>query len=142
MKANNIFLIKTLSESKHADKMFAEIAYYFEDGDEDNFAVEDVGGLDYIFLRFSEYKVKRICKILEKYINYSVENISDRIILGNEGELKEIIEVGEFKGFFDIFRLESASIEDVLDKILLHGVNSLDEVDRAILLSSHNRENT
>lgn len=100
-----MFLIKTLSEPENGEKMLHEFAEIFDVGDEENYAVEDIGGLDYVFLRFTEYKVEKVCKVLDKYIRYTVEDITDRIIFGDEGELKYIIKGKEFKVFFNNFRL-------------------------------------
>ena len=134
-----MFLIKTLSEPENGEKMLHEFAEIFEVGDEENYAVEDIGGLDYIFLRFPEYKVEKVCKVLDKYIRYTVEDITDRIIFGDEGELTYIIKGKEFKVFFNNFRLEVTRLDDVLDKIIKKGIEALDEVDRFVLTSSENR---
>ncbi len=134
-----MFLIKTLSEPENGEKMLHEFAEIFDVGDEENYAVEDIGGLDYVFLRFTEYKVEKVCKVLDKYIRYTVEDITDRIIFGDEGELKYIIKGKEFKVFFNNFRLEVTRLDDVLDKIIKKGIEALDEVDRFVLASSENR---
>ena len=139
MKSDRIFLIKTLSEPENGEKMLHEFAEIFDVGDEENYAVEDIGGLDYVFLRFTEYKVEKVCKVLDKYIRYTVEDITDRIIFGDEGELKYIIKGKEFKVFFNNFRLEVTRLDDVLDKIIKKGIEALDEVDRFVLTSSENR---
>jgi hypothetical protein len=139
MKSDRMFLIKTLSEPENGEKMLHEFAEIFDVGDEENYAVEDIGGLDYVFLRFTEYKVEKVCKVLDKYIRYTVEDITDRIIFGDEGELKYIIKGKEFKVFFNNFRLEVTRLDDVLDKIIKKGIEALDEVDRFVLASSENR---
>jgi hypothetical protein len=139
MKSDRMFLIKTLSEPENGEKMLHEFAEIFDVGDEENYAVEDIGGLDYVFLRFTEYKVEKVCKVLDKYIRYTVEDITDRIIFGDEGELKYIIKGKEFKVFFNNFRLEVTRLDDVLDKIIKKGIEALDEVDRFVLTSSENR---
>ena len=135
MKANRIYLIKTLSEpsDKDAQKMLTEVADCFEPEDEGNFVVEDVNGLDYLFLRVEDYKVDKICKVLDKYIKYEAEEITDRLILGNEDELKEIVKNEEFKQFFDSFRIENTKVDGVLDKINYQGIDALDDIDKQVL---------
>lgn len=135
MKTNRIFLIKTLTEPQGelADKMLLEVADCFDEGDEFNYTVEDVDGLDYIFLRFPEYKVEKICRVLDNYIKYQVEEITDQVILGNEGDLKSIVKSEEYKPFFDSFRIDNTKVDDVLDKILTNGFDALDEIDKQVL---------
>jgi hypothetical protein len=133
MKSNKLFLIKALSETKDADIMIREFANCFDDGDEENFKVEEVNGIDYIFLRMPEYKIEKLCGVLDKYIEYSLEDITQRIILGSEDELSEVINSEDFKSFFTSFRIDSTNIDDVLDKIIEKGIDSLDEIDKIIL---------
>lgn len=135
MKANRIYLIKTLTEplEKEVDKMLSEVSDCFEVEDEGNFVVEDVNGLDYLFLRVEDYKVDKICKVLDNYIEYEVEEITDRLILGNEAELKDIVKNEEFKQFFDSFRIENTQVDDVLDKINYQGIDALDDIDKQVL---------
>jgi hypothetical protein len=135
MKSNKIYLIKILSEpnDKETQIMLAEVAACFEPEDEGNFVVEDVNGLDYIFLRFEDYKVDKICKVLDKYIRYEVEEIGDKLILGNEAEFKDILKNDEFKKLFDSFRIDNTKVDDVLDKINYKGIDSLDDIDKKIL---------
>ena len=138
MKFNQIFLIKTLNEPEESqsEKMILDVINCFEEGDENNYVIEDVNGLDYIFLRMSEYKVEKICKVLDKYIDYTIEEITNQIVSGEEADLKSIISNPDFKPFFDSFRIESTQVDDVLDKILSKGIDSLDDIDRQILSQS------
>jgi len=135
MKSNKIFLIKALSNPavELEDKMLQEFCDCFEEGDEYNYAVEDVDGLDYIFLRFADYKVDKICKVLDKYIKYDLSEIGDNLILGNEGDLGNIVKSDEFKPFFDNFRIENTKVDDVLDKISSKGIEALDDIDKEVL---------
>jgi hypothetical protein len=135
MKSNKIFLIKVLSnpEVKLENRMLQEFCDCFEEGDEYNYAVHDVNGLDYIFLRFSDYKVDKVCKVLDRYIKYDLSEISGNLILGNEGDLLNIVKSDEFKSFFDSFRIDNTKIDDVLDKINVKGINALDDIDKDVL---------
>lgn len=135
MKSNKIFLIRTLEipEGIDEDKMLREFCDCFEEGDEYNYAVEDVNGLDYIFLRFTDYKVEKVCKVLDNYIKYSIEEISNDIIFDRQDDIREILKNPEYKPFFDSFRIEATKIDDVLDKILDKGIDALDDIDREIL---------
>ena len=75
----------------------------------------------------------RICSIIDPYINYKLEEVSKKVILGNINEYDFVIKNSEFKNFFESFRLDNTSIDDVLDKITVKGINSLDEIDKIIL---------
>jgi hypothetical protein len=135
MKANKIYLIKTITEPNidQVERMLDEVGDCFDVDDEENYVIEDVNGLDYLFLRVDYYKVQNICKVLDKYIKYEIEEITDKLILGNEGELKDIIKDKDFKPFFDSFRIDNTVIDDVLDKINHSGIDALDEIDKKIL---------
>lgn len=135
MKSNKIYLIKTLNiptDEKVAKKLVMEVADCLDDSDEGNFVVEDVDGLDYLFLRVEDYKVDKICKVLDNYIRYQIKEITKDLLIGNH-DLNYIIEKEEFKPFFDSFRIDNTTIDDVLDKINNKGFESLDEIDKTIL---------
>lgn len=135
-KSNKIFLIRALSNPEIGleNKMISEFCGCFDEGDEYNYAVEDVDGLDYIFLRFPDYKVDKICRVLDRYIDYVVDEISNDIILGTQDDIRSIIKKPEFKDFFDSFRLDNMKVDDVLDKINVCGIDNLDEIDREVLI--------
>lgn len=138
MKSNKIYLIRILEEHEKSqeEQLLTEFADCFEDGDEHNYAVEDVNGLDFIFLRFSDYKIEKVCRVLDRYVKYSVEEISDKIILDSADDIRDIIQNPEYKPFFDSFRIDNTNVDDVLDKINSKGIDSLDDIDKSVLMKA------
>lgn len=140
MKYNKLYLVKTLSVkgSKELDPevqkmLLNQIGEVLDEGDDKEIAVEEVDDVEVLFFRLSYMKVMRICSILDPYVEYSIEEVSEKIISGDMNEYDFIMKSDEFKKFFDTFRLDITSVDDVLDKILSKGINSIDDVDKMIL---------
>ena len=114
--------------------ILTKIANVLDKNDDKDMIVESVDDKEFMFFRLSYMKVMRICSILEPYINYSVDEISDKVILGDVDEYDFIIDNDDLSKFFNSFRLDNASVDDILDKILDKGINSLDEIDKLILV--------
>jgi hypothetical protein len=141
MKHNKLYLIKTLSVKKGVnltddlqEMILTKIANVLDKNDDKDIVVELVDDKEFMFFRLSYMKVMRICSILQPYINYSVDEISDKVILGDVDEYDFIIDNDDLSKFFNSFRLDNASVDDILDKILDKGINSLDEIDKLILV--------
>jgi hypothetical protein len=141
MKHNKLYLIKTLSVKKGVnltddlqEMILTKIANVLDKNDDKDMIVESVDDKEFMFFRLSYMKVMRICSILEPYINYSVDEISDKVIFGDVDEYDFIIDNDDLSKFFNSFRLDNASVDDILDKILDKGINSLDEIDKLILV--------
>jgi hypothetical protein len=141
MKHNKLYLIKTLSVKKGVNltddlqkMILTKIANVLDKNDDKDIVVELVDDKEFMFFRLSYMKVMRICSILQPYINYSVDEISDKVILGDVDEYDFIIDNDDLSKFFNSFRLDNASVDDILDKILDKGINSLDEIDKLILV--------
>jgi len=141
MKHNKLYLIKTLSVKKGVnltddlqEMILTKIANVLDKNDDKDMIVESIDDKEFMFFRLSYMKVMRICSILEPYINYSVDEISDKVILGDVDEYDFIIDNDDLSKFFNSFRLDNASVDDNLDKILDKGINSLDEIDKLILV--------
>lgn len=141
MKNNKLYLIKTLSVKKGVDltdalqeSILKKIANVLDRNDDKDMVVESVDDKEFMFFRLSYMKVMRICSILDPYINYSVDEISNKVIFGDVDEYDFIINNEDLSVFFNSFRLDNASVDDILDKILDKGINSLDEIDKLILV--------
>ena len=141
MKHNKLYLIKTLSVKKGVNladdlqkMILTKIANVLDKNDDKDIVVESVDDKEFMFFRLSYMKVMRICSILQPYINYSVDEISNKVILGDVDEYDLIINNDDLSKFFNSFRLDNASVDDILDKILDKGINSLDEIDKLILV--------
>jgi hypothetical protein len=141
MKVNKLYLIKTLSVkdgkkelSKETQEIILErITKVLDANDDKDILIEEFENKEFMFFRLSHMKIMRICSIIDPYINYKLEEVSKKVILGNINEYDFVIKNSEFKNFFESFRLDNTSIDDVLDKITVKGINSLDEIDKIIL---------
>ena len=68
---------------------------------------------------------------MNKYFIISKTDVTEKVI---SGEMQaQYPEVG--RALFENFRLENTTIDDVLDKISSLGIESLDNIDKAILES-------
>jgi hypothetical protein len=141
MKHNKLYLIKTLSIKKGVnltddlqEMILTKISNVLDENDDKEMVIESFDDREFMFFRLSYMKVMRICSILEPFINYSVDEISDKVILGDVDEYDFIIDNDDLSKFFNSFRLDNACVDDILDKILEKGISSLDEVDKLILV--------
>ncbi len=86
---------------------------------------------DDIFAALEESKIEKLSNIMNKYFIISKTDVTEKVI---SGEMQaQYPEVG--RALFENFRLENTTIDDVLDKISSLGIESLDNIDKAILES-------
>jgi len=97
----------------------------------------DGSGYGYMFLFFEESKSKQTIKffndlnVLETYKDVT-EDIHTSNIFDNE-DFKSVYNNDEFKHIFDTFIYKNLSTNDILDKIIKRGIDSLTNVDKKIL---------
>jgi hypothetical protein len=91
---------------------------------------------DNIFVRLPNYKVDKITVVLSKYFEFIKIDVSDKVISGEIQKLYPEVKAISPKLFND-FRLDNTSVDDILDKIIESGVDSLDKIDKIILKKSH-----
>ena len=84
----------------------------------------------YYFIISSQKIINDLNEILKNKINYKIDNITIDFIHGNRIEGIEYI---ENKNFFNNYRLNIITIDDILDKINTKGIESLNEFDKMIL---------
>ena len=84
----------------------------------------------YYFIISSQKIINDLNEILKNKINYKIDNITIDFIHGNRIEGIEYI---ENKNFFNNYRLNFITIDDILDKINTKGIESLNEFDKMIL---------
>lgn len=86
-----------------------------------------------IFVQLPKYKMDRFMSTFLKYgFEFDIIDVTQMVIEGKAQS--KFPEVEELTGdFFKNFRLEYTSSDDVLDKILKNGINSLDDIDKYIL---------
>ena len=104
--------------------------------DEDDIEYLGFTNNDDIFIRLPTYKVDKITAVLSKYFEFTKTDVTDKVI---SGDIEKIYpEVKEFSSkLFNDFRLDNTSIDNILDKIIEGGIDSLDKIDKTILKKSH-----
>ena len=86
---------------------------------------------DDIFAALEESKIEKLSNIMNKYFIISKTDVTEKVISGEiQAEYPEVE-----KELFDNFRLDNVTVDDVLDKISSLGIESLDDIDKAILES-------
>jgi hypothetical protein len=86
---------------------------------------------DDIFATLEESKIEKLSNIMNKYFIISKTDVTEKVISGEiQAEYPEVE-----KELFDNFRLDNVTVDDVLDKISSLGIESLDDIDKAILES-------
>ena len=75
---------------------------------------------------------------MSKYFEFTKTDVTDKVISGEIA--KEYPEVKEVTPkLFTDFRLDNTSVDDILDKIIESGIDSLDKIDKTILKKSHSK---
>jgi hypothetical protein len=90
-----------------------------------------------LFVRLTESKLTILEYILNKYTSFTKEDITDRVI---SGEIQKLYpEVEKLTPMiFEKFRIDVTTVDDVLDKISVSGLSSLDCIDMTILKREEN----
>jgi hypothetical protein len=138
---NKIYLLKIVSEnieeynidSTNNHPIYEELSDCLEPGDSDylGFTKDDD-----IFVRLPDYKVNKITSVLSKYFEFTKTDVTNKVISGDiEKTYPEVKEVTP--KLFNDFRLDNTSVDDILDKIIESGIDSLDKIDKTILKKSH-----
>jgi len=133
----NLYRVKIFNFSKIQEKHG-----YYIDSHEDNYFPDDDENISfvrchiidddimYIFIKSDEYKINKLINLLNGRINFKIDNVTDQFI---KSDYIEGINIINNKKFFNDFRLNYMSIDDVLDKINEYGFNKLDDIDICIL---------
>ena len=90
---------------------------------------------DYMFVRLSDFRLKQILTLMNKYFDIEVNDISNKVISGEIQKLYPEVEALTPELFLN-FRLDNTSVDNVLDKISEYGILSLDNIDKTILKKS------
>jgi urate oxidase len=93
---------------------------------------------DDIFVRLPDYKVDKITAVLSKYFEFTKTDVTDKVISGEIAKIYPEVKEVTPKLFTD-FRLDNTSVDDILDKIIESGIDSLDKIDKTILKKSHSK---
>lgn len=138
---NKIYFLKIVSENvKEFDidsddnhPIYEELSDCLDPGDSDYLGFTND---DDIFVRLPDYKVDKITTVLSKYFEFTKTDVTDEVISGNIEKIYPEVKAVTPKLFND-FRLDNTSVDDILDKIIEGGIESLDKIDKTILKKSH-----
>lgn len=142
MKGNKVYFLKILKDldqnlvpnDDYSSPFYLELANFIELDDAQYFGFTRN---DEILLHLEALQLKKVTTIFEKYFEISLEDVTDKVISGEMKKLYPEVE-GLTPDFFNNFRLENTSIDDVLDKINNSGSDSLDHIDIKIIHLNNN----
>ena len=114
---------------------------YYIDNHEDNYFPDEyqdityvkseiIDDIQYLFLLSDDYKINKLVNLLNGRLIFKLDNITDQFI-----RCKQIdgIDIVKNKKFFDDFKLNHLTIDNILDKINECGIDLLDKIDLIIL---------
>jgi len=133
MKANKIYLIKftklvNIEDEKHP--IYNDFTNCLNPEDQKYIGFTDN---EDVFVRLNDYKVDTFADVFTKHgFEFDVLDVTDSVIKGNiQKKYPEVEALTPY--LFEDFRLETTSIDDILDKINETGMDSLDVIDKNIL---------
>jgi hypothetical protein len=134
MKSNKIYKIEFLKvidfDDEIANLFFEEISRCLDKGEEKYIGFSEN---EDIFLRLTDYKIQMITNVLKNWnLDFKIFEVTKEVI---KGEIQKLYpEVEELTPhLFENFRIENTSVNDVLDKIIESGIDSIDDIDKKIL---------
>ena len=86
-----------------------------------------------LFIRLPDFQVEKILSVFTKHnFDFKITDVSDKVISGDiQKKYPEVEELTPL--IFEDFRLDNATVDDILDKINEKGIDSLDNIDKKIL---------
>ena len=93
-----------------------------------------VDGNEIAYIRDEGQLAKQFYGIVSKYHNSTIEDVSEQVIRDNSllSDMDDYCREYSFQ-MFEEFRKDYSSVDDILDKIVENGMDSLDEIDKTIL---------
>jgi hypothetical protein len=133
MKSNSIYFVRFTKSSDIEDDdhpIYQDLSNALDKEDGKYLGFTDSEDL---FIRLVYFKVQKVLDIFTKYgFEFEVSDVTSKVISGViQKKYPEVEKLTPH--MFDNFRIENTSIDDVLDKILENGINSIDSIDKAIL---------
>lgn len=133
MNSNKVHKIKIIDFNKELSDGHPIFQDFVDIIDQEDFKFIGVTELDdVLFVRLHDHTLDKLINALTKYFDIVVTNVTNSVL---NGDLQ--IEFPDIEiltpNIFNNFRKEVLDINDVLDKILLKGVNSLDELELCVL---------
>lgn len=134
MKSNKIYFVKFTKtvdiDTTEEHPIYQELSQVIDEEEKSYLGFTDS---EDVFIRLVDYKVKKILSIFKKHgFEFTVEDYSKKVSLGIAQKEYPEVEILTPQIFQD-YRIEFTSVDDVLDKILESGIDSLDETDKLIL---------
>lgn len=134
MKADRIYLLKFTSKPNIDNDLdhpvYKELSSFLDIEDQKYIGFNENEDM---FIRLLDYKVDKVCDILNKNGFVFIKNDITQEVINGEAQIK-YPEVNKLTPqLFENFRLENTSIDDILDKINQKGIQSLDDIDKSIL---------
>ena len=133
MKSNNIYFVRFTKSSDIEDDahpIYQDLSNALDK--EDGKYLGFTNGED-LFIRLVYFKVQKVLDVFTKYgFEFEVTDVTSDVISGDiQKKFPEVEKLTPY--MFDNFRIENTSVDDVLDKILEKGINSIDNIDKIIL---------
>lgn len=133
MKSNNIYFVRFTKSSDIEDDthpIYQDLSNALDK--EDGKYLGFTNGED-LFIRLVYFKVQKVLDVFTKYgFEFEVTDVTSDVISGDiQKKFPEVEKLTPY--MFDNFRIENTSVDDVLDKILEKGINSIDNIDKMIL---------
>ena len=133
MKSNNIYFVRFTKSSDiedNAHPIYQDLSNALDK--EDGKYLGFTNGED-LFIRLVYFKVQKVLDVFTKYgFEFEVTDVTSDVISGDiQKKFPEVEKLTPY--MFDNFRIENTSVDDVLDKILEKGINSIDNIDKIIL---------
>lgn len=136
IKANKIHLLEFSSEpdglndDDFSHPVYDDLLIVVEQDERECLAFTDS---EDIFIALPDYKVDKICRVFEKHdFIFTKKDITLDVLSGKIQ--KKYPEAEKLTpNFFNKFRLENTSIDDILDKIIDSGKESLDLIDHLVM---------
>ena len=133
MKSNNIYFVRFTKSSDIEDDahpIYQDLSNALDK--EDGKYLGFTNGED-LFIRLVYFKVQKVLDVFTKNgFEFEVTDVTSDVISGDiQKKFPEVEKLTPY--MFDNFRIENTSVDDVLDKILEKGINSIDNIDKIIL---------
>jgi len=133
MKSNNIYFVRFTKFSDIEDDnhpIYQDLSNALDK--EDSKYLGFTNNED-VFIRLAYFKVQKVLDVFSKHgFEFEVTDVTNGVISGDiQKKFPEVEKLTPF--MFDDFRIENTTIDDVLDKILEKGIDSIDSIDKRIL---------
>ena len=133
MKSNNIYFVRFTKSSDiedNAHPIYQDLSNALDK--EDGKYLGFTNGED-LFIRLVYFKVQKVLDVFTKNgFEFEVTDVTSDVLSGDiQKKFPEVEKLTPY--MFDNFRIENTSVDDVLDKILEKGINSIDNIDKIIL---------